>query len=111
VSRATLAAGATATFLLTVTVNANASGTITNTATVTSTTPDPIPGNNTASVSNTVASADVQAVKTGPATTTPGATIDYTITFTNNGPDDALAVQLSDTLPANTTFVSFNQTS
>src|SRR5262249_46236047 len=36
--------------------------------------------------------------------------ITYTITLANNGPSDAQAVGLFDTLPAGTTFVSQNQT-
>ena len=35
-----------------------------------------------------------------------GQNLTYTITVTNNGPDAADAVSLSDTLPAGTTFVS-----
>ncbi|MEK6281956.1 MAG: Ig-like domain repeat protein [Acidobacteriota bacterium] len=38
-----------------------------------------------------------------------GANITYNITFTNNGPSDALGVSLTDTVPTNTTFVSFAQ--
>jgi len=57
---------------------------------------------------NLVASspADLAVAKSGPATVNAGAAISYTITVTNNGPNAALNVQLSDPLPAGTTFVS-----
>jgi uncharacterized repeat protein (TIGR01451 family) len=50
--------------------------------------------------------ANLTVSKTGPATATPGAPIAYTITVTNAGPNDAVDVELTDTLPAGTTFVS-----
>jgi uncharacterized repeat protein (TIGR01451 family) len=50
--------------------------------------------------------ANLTVTKTGPATATPGAPIAYTITVTNAGPNDAVDVELTDTLPAGTTFVS-----
>ena len=40
-----------------------------------------------------------------------GENVTYTITVTNAGPNHAAAAVLSDTLPANTTFVGFNQSS
>src|SRR5205085_1606907 len=40
----------------------------------------------------------------GGATTTPGGTVAYTITATNTGNQDASAVTLNETVPANTTF-------
>jgi uncharacterized repeat protein (TIGR01451 family) len=53
-------------------------------------------------------SADLSVTKTGPATAAAGTTIAYTIGITNLGPDDAPTVQLDDTLPAGTTFVSLS---
>jgi CSLREA domain-containing protein len=41
----------------------------------------------------------------------PGGNISYQITLTNNGPDAAANVTLSDAIPANTTFDSFTQNS
>jgi uncharacterized repeat protein (TIGR01451 family) len=58
----------------------------------------------------TVVSADLSVTKSGPAAVTAGNNITYTVTVTNNGPSDATNVQLSDTLPPGTTFVSEMQT-
>ncbi|HEX7830959.1 MAG TPA: hypothetical protein VF787_14985 [Thermoanaerobaculia bacterium] len=111
---ATLADGVTATFTFVVQVsNAATIGTvITNTATVTATTPDSNTGNNSSTTNATVAAlADVVVTKTGEPGARAGQTTSYEITVTNNGPTDAMTVQLSDTLPADTTFVSFTQNS
>src|SRR6266852_4573162 len=111
----TLAAGATATFSLVVNVNAATpnGSTITNTATVSSTTTDPTPGNNSATATTTVNNAaDLSVTKTDtPDPVNAGANITYTLTLTNNGPSPAQSVSLTDSTPANTTFVSVMQTS
>ncbi|HEV2034160.1 MAG TPA: putative Ig domain-containing protein [Candidatus Dormibacteraeota bacterium] len=107
-----LPSGASEVYSLVVRVNAGTpSGTtITNTATVLSTTSDPNPANNTSSVTtNVTTQADVSVVKAGPATAIAGTNLTYTITTTNNGPSDAQSVTTSDTLPANTTLVTFVQ--
>lgn len=52
--------------------------------------------------------ANLTVTKTGPATAAPGDPIAYTITVTNAGPNDAIDVELSDTVPAGTTFISFS---
>jgi uncharacterized repeat protein (TIGR01451 family) len=44
--------------------------------------------------------------KTAPPTATPGGPINYAITVTNNGPDAATNVVVTDVLPASVTFVS-----
>ena len=55
--------------------------------------------------------ADLSVVKTAsPNPVTVGSNITYTITVTNNGPDTASSVTLTDNLPATTTFVSCNST-
>src|SRR5439155_1512590 len=62
------------------------------------------PGNR---VSTTVHElADLTLAKTGPATVDAAQNLTYTITVTNNGPSDASAVVVQDTLPAGVTFVS-----
>ena len=110
---ATFAAGASASFSLVVNVNANTPNgtTISNTATMSSGTTDNVPGNNSATTTTTVnAGADLSVTKTGPAEQGAGLDITYTITVTNPGPSDAASVVMTDTVPANTTFVSFTQT-
>ena len=98
--------GASTTFTINVTAQ-NQAGTMTNSASVSSTTPDPDPGNNTDSADTTVnASADLAVTKAGPATVVAGGNVSYTVDATNNGPSNASNVTLTDTLPADVTFVS-----
>jgi uncharacterized repeat protein (TIGR01451 family) len=109
---ATFAAGATASFTLVAQIAAGATGTISNTASIASPTPDPTPANNT-STTNVIlgANADLRLTKTGPATTTSGSNISYSLELVNLGPSSAVNVVLTDTAPANTTFVSAVQNS
>ncbi len=97
-------------FTLVVHVNAPSGTTLVNTATVSSSTPDPNPGNNSATESTPVSqAADVLAMKTdAPDPVVAGNNLTYTITVTNNGPDNAANAILSDTLPAATTFFSLS---
>jgi large repetitive protein len=105
-------AGISATFQLTVQTNASVTGGMINTANVSSSTSDPNTANNSASAATNLATADLAVTKSAaPATVAAGGNITWTIGVTNNGPNDATNVTLSDTLPANTTFVSLNQTS
>jgi uncharacterized repeat protein (TIGR01451 family) len=53
-----------------------------------------------------VTAPDLVVTKSAPATGLPGGNITYTIGLTNSGADTAANVSLTDTLPANTTFVS-----
>jgi large repetitive protein len=78
-----------------------------NTAQVTGPTTDPSAGNNSSTATTAVTtSADLAVAKSAPATVTAGTNLTYAITVTNNGPSDAQAVAVTDTVPANTTFVS-----
>jgi uncharacterized repeat protein (TIGR01451 family) len=100
-----------ATFSITVHISAGATGTISNTANVSTTTTDSNPLNNSSTATTTVTtSADLSVVKTAPAAATAGSNVTYHIVVTNNGPSDATAANMSDTLPPNTTFVSETQT-
>jgi len=99
-------------FTITVQPNANvANGTVlSNTATVTASSADTNTNNNSSTAMTTVsAQADVSIVKTAPATAFAGNNITYGITVGNPGPSNALNVSWTDTLPANTTFVSVSQ--
>lgn len=60
--------------------------------------------------SQPASAADVAVSLTGPTSVTAGTDATYTITFTNNGPNPAAGVVLTDTLPAGSTFVSLTQT-
>src|SRR5262245_28379627 len=111
-------AGATATFILVVNVNSGtANGTIlTNTATVSSGSSDPNAANNsdteTTTVQSGISAADLSLTKSDlPDPAAAGSNISYTMTVTNAGPSAAASVSLTDTLPANTTFVSLVQNS
>src|SRR5262245_26622331 len=56
--------------------------------------------------------ADVSISKTAiSSTASSGSQILFSVQVSNGGPSDAAAVQVTDTVPANTTFVSFNQLS
>jgi len=109
---ASLPSGATTTFTLIITVTAGtASGTvITNTASTSTSTPDPNPSSNSSTVNVTVASAgqyDLSVTSSAsPNPVTPGNNITFLLNFANNGPNSASNVTFTDTVPANTTFVS-----
>jgi uncharacterized repeat protein (TIGR01451 family) len=103
-----LPAGASST--ITVTGNAPSPNTaaITNTATVTGNEQDLNPSNNTATATvQPLPGADLALVKTAsPTSVTAGGQVTYTLLVTNNGPDDASGVTVSDPLPAGETLVS-----
>lgn len=94
---ASFPAGATATFSLTGHVPSGTTGgtIITNMVTVDADN-DPTEENDTGVANVVVSSADVRVVKTGPPSANAGTTITYNITVTNDGPDTALNVNVSD---------------
>jgi uncharacterized repeat protein (TIGR01451 family) len=104
-----LLAGRAATLTLTATVQAGAAGqTITNTATVSASEQnDANSSNNSAGAPLTVTNADLAVSKVvdnpGPKE---GGPLLYTVTVTNNGPDDATGVVISDTLPLSVTLTA-----
>jgi uncharacterized repeat protein (TIGR01451 family) len=81
---------------------------LTNNATVSSSTPDPDNGNNSTSEDTTIGTgADLSITKTDSIDPViAGNNLTYTITVNNAGPNDALNVVVTDTLPAGVTFVS-----
>ncbi len=82
-------------------------GLLTNVATVSATETDPVPANNTEPEDTTlVQRADVRIAKAGPASATPGSTVVYTLSITNDGPSVADNVTVTDATPAGLTFVS-----
>jgi uncharacterized repeat protein (TIGR01451 family) len=100
--------GSDGTATITVTVLTTKGGSYTNTASVTSETPDSDAANNLDDTAVEVAArTDVAIAKTATdATALVGETVTYAITVTNNGPDDAADVTVTDPLPAAATFVS-----
>ncbi len=85
-----------------------APGAVANTATATSATPDPDPANNQQTATVEVVIAPTWP-SPGPLVTDPvvaGRPVTYELSVTNNGPNDAPDVVISDTLPTGTTFVS-----
>ncbi len=109
-SLASFVNGGSATFSITVHINPGATGTVSNTANVSTASTDPGPGANSATANTTVTqSADVSIVKTAAASAAAGSNLTYNVTVTNNGPSDASAVVMNDTLPPNMTFVSETQ--
>ena len=107
----TLTAGSSAT--VTVLVSPTAPGQVTNSATVTANSGevDLNLANNSASTVTTanLPLADVAiANAAAPSPAVVGATLTNTIALTNNGPNNALNVAVTDTLPASVTFVSAN---
>ncbi len=115
-----LPVGASITYIVTATVDPGiVPGTITNTATVTAPAgvTDTNPTNNSASDTDTVASdvetnTDLVVTKTEDQDTVlAGDNLTYTITVANAGNFSAQNVTLTDTIPADTTFVSATQTS
>ncbi len=104
----TLTAGNSTYITINVTINSNTTGILNNTANVTSDTPDPTPQNNTDYEETIVGeSADLSIIKTdSPDPVVAGQYLTYTLNISNNGPSDALNVNVIDTLPSGVTFNS-----
>jgi uncharacterized repeat protein (TIGR01451 family) len=93
---------------LTITAKVVSSAAQTNTATIRHSDQfDPNSGNNQSSATETPQQSDLAVSKTvSNSTPNVGETVTFTVTLTNNGPDAATNVQVSDLLPAGLTFVS-----
>ena len=103
-----LAAGASGQFTVTVTVDSDTTGVLSNSAGVTASSPLINTGDDSVVEMTTVQSeADLSISKTDDVDpVVSGQDLTYTLTVTNNGPSDALAVVATDTLPAGVTFTS-----
>ncbi len=104
--------GSSSTLRITARVNNGTAGsTISNTVAITAADqPDPVTSNNTATASFTSVAAlpatDIGVSMTGTATVYEGSALTYTVSVTNNGPNAATGLQITDILPANVTFQS-----
>ncbi len=107
-----LASGDTAQVVIRVDVSSTTAGVITNTVHVTARQPDPNPINNTNVIENTtVLQTDLAIIKSdSPDPVMAGDDLVYTVIVANNGPDDAPGVVVTDTLPAEISFVSAEPT-
>src|SRR6185295_17190084 len=89
------------------TISPSATGTLSNTATVTAAggITDPVPGNNSATDTDTLTpQANLGITKTdGVTTAVPGGSVTYTIVASNAGPSNAPGSNVSDTFPASLT--------
>jgi len=95
------------TVVVSVSPEATVGSTIANSVTVSETGTDPNTANNTATASVTVQGADLAMTQAASApAVAPGATITYTETVTNNGPNAATTAVLYQQTPPNTTFSS-----
>src|SRR5690606_2270852 len=107
---ATLPDGAVVTYTVTVQTPPDFDDDLVNAVTVTTPTPDPDPTCDDCETPPLTPDpqADIVTVKVtstaGQTEYTPGESVDYTITVTNNGPSDAQAVNIVDTAPAGTTI-------
>src|SRR5262249_2368679 len=102
----TLGVGGLVVFTATAVVTQKETGQLRNFATVRAASSDPNVVDDSASVNTQVnALADVAVLKTGPTAASPGENITYLIRVFNKGPSAAIGVAVSDTLPANATFV------
>jgi large repetitive protein len=94
--------------VVTVGIPSSQTASVVNTANISSTTtPDPNPANNSATVTDTPqTSADLQLEKHHLGTFVAGSDAQYLFTVANHGPSDAADATVTDTLPAELTFVS-----
>ena len=99
--------GASRSITTTYQIQSGYTGSISDTATLSSDGSELTPADNSATVSTTVSfMANLGIGVTGPATTTPGSNVAYTITVTNAGPNPANNVVVNDATPAGLNFVS-----
>jgi uncharacterized repeat protein (TIGR01451 family) len=107
----TILANGEANVILVTAVDEGATGLITNSAQVSSVEADPVPDNNLDSEMTAVGEgidlADLLISKDDyPDPVAPGRLLTYTLNVVNNGPDSATNVTITDTLPADVTYIS-----
>ncbi|MEM1335740.1 MAG: DUF11 domain-containing protein, partial [Actinomycetota bacterium] len=104
----TIAAGSSASVTIVATVDADRLDVDPNNASVAADTADPDAGNNTVTADPAVtSSADLRIEKVlATPTAVPGAPLRWVITVTNDGPSDAVAVSVDDTVPGVVTSVA-----
>ncbi len=78
---------------------------LSNAAEIRSSTPDTDPGNNAALIYTGVGLPNLAVAKQGPSTVVYGQVVDYTISWVNEGPVNAVSVRLTDTLPAGVIYL------
>ena len=100
-----LASGGNAVFSIVVTAPGSGPVTASGTVTPTNATDQTPVNDSTNQVTTVTPQADLQITKTGPASSSAGSNITYTIAVKNNGPSDAASVVVSDTPGAGLTFV------
>ncbi|MFN7961132.1 MAG: IPTL-CTERM sorting domain-containing protein [Thermoanaerobaculia bacterium] len=107
-----LPSGGSVTYTASCTISASATGSLSNTATVSSSITDPVPGNNSATDTDTLTPmADLSITKTdGVTSVVPGTSTTYTITASNAGPSNAPGSTVADTFPANCGSVTWTCT-
>jgi uncharacterized repeat protein (TIGR01451 family) len=104
----TLAPGGSVTYTVIAAVSPSATGTLTNTVTVAAASDTNTANDSATDADEITTSADVAVNKSTTAVAvSPGQNLTYTIVVTNNGVSDAQDVSLSDSIPVDTTFVSF----
>ncbi|HQR35494.1 MAG TPA: ExeM/NucH family extracellular endonuclease [Blastocatellia bacterium] len=105
-----LPSGGSVTYTVSAAISASATGTLSNTATVSSSVTDPVPGNNSATDSDTLSpQANLAITKTdGVTSVTAGNPVTYTITASNAGPSNAPNSTVADTFPATLTGVTWS---
>lgn len=106
---ASLSSGTNVVHNIVATVAPTATGSLQNTASVTSPTFDPVAANNTATATVAIVAAPAElaiALVDAPDPVGPGMDLNYTITITSTGPNDAPNVAVTASVPAETTFVS-----
>jgi uncharacterized repeat protein (TIGR01451 family) len=111
-SKASMTSGETASFTVLLNVTGS-SGSIGSQVTGDSDTYDPDPSDNAAGAGSTIVAvdaADLWVTKSTTATNAPvGSTFSYTIVLTNNGPDAATSITLTDVLISSLTFQSITE--